>query len=306
MTTILIALLSSGFVGQPPRAAPAKSTPAVRRTVAERKSAAGRAYAKGQKLYEKRRYRAAIQALRQALDHWPYREIHFNIALCYYELREPVGAVRHLRLFLEGASPKERRSVPGALRRMQRRVGVLVVRASDTQTEIWVQGRLRGRGRVEQIVRPGEIAVELKQGKETLAHKLLRVPRGGTATWDYSLGRVITKLETKPPRRRVRLHWGYFVGAAGTAVAAAAAAVGLGYKTRALHREFDLNPSWPTRDEGLRYQTLTNVMWGVAGAAFVSAAVIAIFTRWRRKERPDRVQVLPVLTPGGVGVTGTF
>ena len=83
-------------------------------------------------------------------------------------------------------------------------------------------------------------------------------------------------------------------------------AVGLGVRTRALHRDFDQNPTWSTRDEGLRYQTLTNVMWGIAGAAALSAAVIAIFTRWKRTERPNRVQVLPVLTPGGVGVTGTF
>jgi hypothetical protein len=60
------------------------------------------------------------------------------------------------------------------------------------------------------------------------------------------------------------------------------------------------------RDEGKMYQNITNGMWGVAAGAAVAAGVLAIFTRWRRREKPARVSAAPLIGPGTAGFTFTW
>jgi tetratricopeptide (TPR) repeat protein len=318
MTSLAPILLLLTLPGQTPRA-PAPERPhavqgspnrAVRESPRRRafqpsKETARRLFALGQALHAKGKYREAIVSLNEALRNWDRREIHFNIALCYFELRDAVGAVRHLRIFLKGASRRERKAVPRRLRRLRRKVGVLVVESNDARAEIWINGFPRGKGHVEWVVKPGTVQVAIHRPGATNVQRTLKARAGGTTYWDVTVNRIrVTGPTTRP--RRTRLHWRWFAMAAGVAVAAAGAAVGLGIKTRSLHNEFDAAPSWDARDKGLRNQALTNVMWGVAGVAVVGAAVLAYFTRWKKRERPQAQRIVPVLTPTGFALTGQF
>ena len=306
-TLLIVALLGQApIVDDPPRPRAMTATRARAATRAFRpsKDAARRLFARGQALYAKRKYRLAIAALEEALRHWDRREIHFNMALCHYELRDAVGAVRHLRAYLRGASPRERRAVPRRLRRLRGKVGVLVIKSNDANAEIRIDGISRGKGKMELVVQPGAVRVTIHRPGTTDLLRTLKARAGGTTYWDVTVNRIRV-IGPQDHRRKTRLHWRWFAVAAGVAVAATCAAAGLGLKTRAIHADFDTDPSWDTRDEGLRFQTLTNVMWGVAGVAVATAAVLAYFTRWRRRERPA-AGITPTLTPTGVGISGTF
>lgn len=291
-----------GVQGSPSRAV--RESPR-RRAFQPSKETARRLFALGQALHAKGKYREAIVSLNEALRNWDRREIHFNIALCYFELRDAVGAVRHLRTYLKGASRREIKAVPRRLRRLRRKVGVLVIESNDARAEIWINGILRGKGQVEWVVLPGSVQVAIHRPDATNVQRTLKARAGGTTYWDVTVNRIrVTGPTTRP--RKTRLHWRWFAVAAGLAVGAAGAAVALGFKTRSLHDDFDTNPTWDTRDKGLRFQTLTNVMWGMAGVAAVSAAVLAYFTRWKRRERSQAQRIIPVLTPTGFGLTGQF
>ncbi len=308
-TTILFTtlLVQSPADEQPPPKAPGEAAPAP--AFRPSKDVARRLFAQGQALYAKQKYRQAIETLTEALRNWNRREIHFNIALCYYELRDAVGAVHHLRTFLRGASRKERRAVPRRLKRLRRKVGVLVIESNDASAEIWIAGIPRGKGRVEWVVRPGVVQVAINRAGAVSIQRRLKARAGGTTYWDVTVNRIrVVGPGTAPAggKFRYRLHWRWFAVAAGIAVATAGAAVGLGVKTASLHDDFDTNPTWDTRDKGIRFQTLTNAMWGVAGTAAIVAAALVYFTRWKRRERPKVHRIVPVITPTGVGISGTF
>jgi hypothetical protein len=315
MTTLAATLVAATLLGQaaPPAPLPVRTrrdraVPPARvapRIFQPSKAMARRLFARGRALFAKRRYRRAIAALEQALRHWNRRELHFNIALCYYELRDDVGTVRHLRAYLRGASQSEKRAVPLALRRLRRKVGVVVVESNEPEAVIRIDGVMRGRGKVEWVVRPGQVQVVIHREGVAALERTMLARAGGTTYWDVTVDRIRV-VGPGSGRRPKPLHWQWFAVAAGTAVGAAIVAVGLGVKTHRLHQDFDANPTWATRSEGIRYQTLTNVLWGVAGAAAVTAAVLAYFTRWKRRERPEARRIVPVLTPTGVAVTGRF
>jgi tetratricopeptide (TPR) repeat protein len=327
---------------RPRRRARAEPSASAARTDDTEKALGKRYYKKGQRLFERGDYREAIAALEKALKHWRRREIHFNIAACHYKLGQRHRAATHLLAYLRGAADRrrERRRLPRPLRRLLRRVGVVIVSVSRDDVDIWINGRPRGRRRVEVAVRPGEVAVELKRKDRSLAHKVLRVGRGSVARWEID---DLQKLAGGSGGGagnggggaagggsgngagggsgswvRQRLHWAWFTASAALAVAAAGSAVGLGLKTRDLHQRFDREPSFELRDEGLRYQHATNAMWAVAGAAAISAAVLAIFTRWGREvgpaaprprtvgPAPTEVTLVPGVGPAGVSLTGTW
>lgn len=310
MTTLASSLLVVTLLGQspPPPEQPLPRTsrePAAASAFRPSKDAARRLFAQGQALYAKRRYRQAIAVLVEALRHWNRREIHFNIALCYYKLRNAVSAVRHLRAYQRGASRRERKAVPRRLRRLRRKVGVLIIESSDADAEIWINGIRRGKGNVEWVVRPGVVQVAIHRPGAATVQRRLRARAGGTTYWDVTVNRIRV-VGPNVVGRRTRLHWRWFAVAASVAVIAAGVAVGLGAKTHRLHQDFDANPTWDTRDKGLRFQALTNVMWSMAGAAAITAAVLAYYTRWKRRERPDAHRIVPVITPLGVALTGRF
>lgn len=304
-TLLIITLLGqTPTAADPPRPRAPRAEPAPK-AFRPSQDAARRLFSQGQALYAKRRYRRAIAALEEALRHWNRREINFNIALCYYKLGEAVRAVRHLRAYLRGASRKERRAVPRPLRRLRRKVGVVIIESSDANAEIRIDGIPRGKGKVEWVVQPGAVQVAIHRPGATDVVRTLKARAGGTTYWDVTVNRIRV-VGPRVKRRKTRLHWRWFAMATGVAVVAAGAAVGLGLKTRSIHDDFDTNPSWDTRDAGLRYQTLTNVMWGVAGVAVATAAVLAYFTRWKRRERPTARRLVLILTTTGVGISGTF
>jgi hypothetical protein len=299
-----------------PRGAPSSSSGASL-DEANRRTLARKHYQEGQRLFEKRKFREAIETLRKAAELWPRREIFFNIGLCHFELGERMEAAQAIRMSLEGAGPKEREALPKPLRALLSQVGVVTVRVSRKDAEIWLDGRLRGRGTLVTVVQPGDVAAEIRISGVVRSRKVLQVGAGVEVQWELGpLGQELDadkgqrkELDGKPRHesgwRRTRLSWVWLAGVGAGALVATGVAIGLGARTRSLHQDYLETPSWSLRDEGRSTQAATNVFWGLAGAAAVSAAVLAVFTRFGR-ERPKGAAWTPIVTPGGAGIEARF
>lgn len=330
----------------------------------------------GRKHYRKRRYDQAIKAWNQAYRLWPYPHILLSLATIYAVKNDPINAVKLLRQYRKQAqSPMK--ALPPVLRRMQRQVGVLIVRAPISLVAIYVGGRLVGQRLVELVLRPGDKIVEVRLGDRVMASKQLHVIAGKELRWEVKLGRLVvqvphsrveiyvegklrgrrkvdlvlgcgpktvevrlgnrviaTKVVTiragkrsvwepnatlllkrrrgshprrrdrRPKRRDRRPNWGYFATTAGVTVALCAAAVATSIKAKQLHDEYMEN-RWDValRDSGMKYELTTNILWGLTAAGAVTAVMLGFFTRWRARERSLAITPSPMIVPGGLGIS---
>lgn len=283
--------------------------------------------AQGKRMFKKGRYTQAIEAFKEAYKHWPRHEIQFNIAYSYAKLGEKTLAVTHLRVYLAKATASQKRKLPPLLIKMQQQVGVLVVVVPDPDADIYVDGRLAGKGRIEKIVEVGSRAVEIRKGERTLVSKSLDVLPGTEKVWELSKlpgepgearprektttkvisdpgrGEPVRPPVTPPPPAKKGLHWAFFAAAAGLALAAGAVAIGTGMKTLKLRKDYEDNPTKSTMDQGNTMRRVTNGMIGVAAGAAAAAVVVIFFTRWRSGKETGKITVLPEITPKGVGLS---
>lgn len=286
-------------------------------------------FLKGRKLFAQKEYKAAIESFKAAYFFWKRKEIQFNIALAYFNLGDEINAVTHLRMYLAQCSAEERKTVPKPLMRLQQKVGVLIVQMPREEAEIWVNNRLEGQGRVEKVVRPGEMKVEIKIDNEIVATKSIPVDEGTQKVWELTTIPTGKEPDNKGEykgggQRRIekvekeglgKLHWAYFTVAAGLTVVAGGVVAGVGVKTMKIKDEYEENQTDELEKKGERYKLATNIMIGVTAAAGVSAAVLAVFTKWSGdqkkdadKENEDSVthRVTPFVGPGSVGFSVTW
>ncbi len=327
MTILVVsAVLAAPFLGMGSAAADTEAP------TAQDKRKAKKAFRLGRRLFRRRRYTQAVEAFERAYRFWPRREIQFNIAYSYAKLGEWVKAVTHLRAFLKEAAPAEKRRLPKLLREAQGKVGVLVVRMPDDRAEIFIDGRLAGKGHVEMVVEPGERVVEIRLEDKTVSRKNIDVLAGTEKVWELTempqpaLPRPVVRPVPRPlvvvrrPRpvpvvehpktgkkSLQRLHWAYFVGAAAAALGAGVGVTVLGIKTQKLRKDYEQHPSESLMNEGNRYKLLTNVMIGVTAGLAATAGVLALFTKWKKTSGTERqAHLTPALLPGGGMILVTF
>jgi hypothetical protein len=302
----LVIGLSLGTV----RMSPASATP---------KAEAKKLFLKGKRFYEKGKYVKAINAFNSALRHRSHPVILFNIALCYALLKKPVEATTYGRRYLKLASGKKG-DLPKELQTAMNKVGVVVIRSPDPAAEIYLDGALLGKGRVEKVALPGSLTAFLKLAGRVVARRSLVVVAGKETLWKVTTlprlpRRVVERPGTTPPgsggkkSARTGIHWVWVTTLAIVAVGAATGAGVMSMKTKQAHDDFLADRTDASlRDDGMRFETTANVLWGLAAAGAVTAVVLAIFTRWSGgdKERPKAVQLTPSLTPGGAGLTLTW
>jgi hypothetical protein len=266
---------------------------------------------RGHKALRDKKFKEALNSFNEAYRMWPRKEIQFNLALVYRETGDKIAAVTHLRMYLKQAGPGARAALPVVFRRLLTQVGVLSVVAPKPVATIWLGGRKVGSGRVELVLLPGVHVVEVRLGRQVLSHREVRLAGGQEIVWNPTL------IERRPAARlgppvvvprvtpRKRLHWAYFAAATIVAAAAGGALIYTGIRTRDLESQYSSAPSLDLREEGTRYMNATNVLIGVAGAAAITAAVFAFYTRWRgggasgAGERADRATLIPGVWANG-------
>lgn len=266
----------------------------------------------GRKFFAEEKYDKAIDAYKKAYKLLKHRSVLYNIALAYAFKRNVIKAGVYARKYLRKARGRERR-LPSILRRIMRRTGVLIVEAPDPKATIDVDGRQVGRGRIEIVTTAGKHSVDILLGDRRLARKRVSVPRRGRALWKVPKTGQFPR--PRPPPRptdrgqgssRQRLHWVYFTVATAVAAAAVGTAVGLTVKTEQVYDDFvkTNRTDRSLRNQGKKFEAARNALWGVAAGAIAGGAVLAVFTRWSRREAEKiPVSVLPSVAPDRYGLT---
>lgn len=266
----------------------------------KRKALAKKLFVKGQKLFLRDKYRAAIKVFKAAYAKWPYRVIHYNMALSYTFMKEDEKAYHHLTLYLKDATDKEK-DLPKELKDLRSRMGVILVRANDPSATILIDGKEVGSGSVEQVVRTGTREVLIKLAGRNVASKKFEIIGGTSEKWEPTLEKAIF---INPQKGFARLHWGYFTAAAGVTLVSIITSTVLSVRTKSLHDEYmDKRYDANLRSEGLRTKRAAEVMWSVTGLLTLGTAAFAIFTEWKHPEKNISFMTVPHNKGAIFGVT---
>jgi tetratricopeptide (TPR) repeat protein len=281
------------------------------KSVRRKKRIAKRIFRRGQRLFLRKKYKRAIKAFHRAFSYWPYRVIHYNLALTYAFIDEDKKAYHHLRLYLKDASARER-DLPHELNELQQRMGALIIEVSNPAAIIYVDGRRAGTGKSELIVSSGERKVSVEISGRKVAEKVIEVGGGEEKTWEVVLSGTGGE-PSRPPGpssffdRWATLHWGYFAATASLAVAAAVTSAVLSARTKTLYDQFlDDRTNADLRERGVATKTASEAMWAVTGVLVAGAAAVAIFTQWDAPEERPTLSVTPNPMRRGGGLTITW
>ncbi len=296
-----------------------ESTPTTRKLTVKEKRLARRALRRAIFLLRKKRFDKAIAILKQAYDQWQSPSFLYNLAISFAIKGDPLNAVRYLRQYRQ-FHPGDDAKLPGPLRRAKEQVGLLVIRAPKPDISIYVDGELKGKGRVETILLPKMTVIEMRRGKVVLKTKRVRIEGGRQTLWEVDALPAPSKKRTQHPgfgndhggtkgsskKSLQRLHWGYFAATSATALLSLAVAVGMSVVTRNIHLDFEETDRTDEdlAKKGRTFQTTANAMWAVTGTLTVAAAVLAVFTRWGK--RPEEQNTKLQVSPTGATLTITW
>lgn len=278
--------------------------------------AARKHVSQGRQALAKRNLLAALKHFQSAYRLWPRKESAFNLALVYHELGAKLSAARYLLRYLDEADAKARRQLPAIFKQLLKQVGVISIKAPLAKMAIWVNGKQAGRGQVRVVLLPGSHVLQLRQGSEAIQEWTVQLAAGQRLRLRPRLATIHQRrtgtgpgIPSTPSRpagfQRQRLHWAFFAIAAGLAVVAGVAIIPLGLETNRLEKE-NKDPDTSTDAlirKGEQYLKATHAMTGIAAIAGAAAVALAIFTRWRKPQRPRRITVHPGVAPGGASLT---
>jgi hypothetical protein len=294
--------------------------------VMKAKRQAKKHFKQGQRLFKRQKYVMAIMEFKKAFALRKHPAIQFNIALSYAYLNNTLAAARHSRLYLKLAKDKARQ-LPAVLQAVLLQTGVLIINTPDPEAEIFVDGLPVGKGNASVIVKVGKHSVDIRLGERIAARKTIEIKPREERVWDLKeipreapRPRRITPVPgmvRPPPMRRAipeaiapidtfgrkKVHLAWFIMTASLAVAAVAAGVTIDFAvTRPAFKEYE---DGGQIDEALyqkviNYRNTTIALYAAGGVAGFSAIILAIYTRWRKKERSTML-LTPMVGPESLG-----
>jgi hypothetical protein len=266
-------------------------------------------FRQGQEAFAHKSYAAAAAAFEQAAELAPHPSAWLDAA----EAWELDGSFARAAedcdraLSLPDASEGHRHEAEARLARLTPKVATLDLRASrpglvrlDGAAELRAPGKHRvAPGHhaiaVEGATTPAPISIDAKAGETAVIDLDPPAPRAAEPA-------PPARADDTPPAPPPEAHRGPPLAtwvAFGVASAAGATALVTGAMTLSARTDFTNAPSIDARDRFYRVRTITDVAWGVAGAAAITGAVL-----WLTAPRPDGSGVGLTLAPGGVFVGG--
>jgi len=304
----------------------ASRTSAGRRVSAANKARAKRHYKRGKRFFRQRKYVKAYAAFHKAYGYRKHPLLLYNIALTLALQGKKLDSAMFLRRY-RTARRGQLPNLPKRLRDVLDDTGVLKVTTPNPKAAILVDGLEVGKGSAEITALVGRRAVNIVVKNRIVARRIIHVNPDSIKVWELleiptaPVARVHPRLRPRPGTRPVQdgvlpvtragsptrgIHWAYFSVAAGMAVAGLGAAIGLSLTIRKIDSDCHAAPCTTAEsDRGFSLQVATNTLWGVAGGAAVTAAVLLFFTRWKKAES-STVSVLPLVGPRNVGLTLTW
>lgn len=270
-------------------------------------------------------FKAAIEKYREALTHWDHPGVHYNLALAFINLDEPLLVREHLlKAIAFGAAPLDEKKYEYAknyLKLIDKQLSSIELDCNESNAIVTLDGNevLRGPGRYSVVLMPGEHHIIVtKPGYLSRAYHPTLFP-GKPEKFTLH---VFTEEQLLEKHRR----WSFWVPVAVTATGAAL--VGSGFialaqgnsKLEKYDNSIKSGCSNVTgcadtklaslRRAGETYQTLATIGF-IGGAAAITGGVVMLYmnttvTRRMTPEERDRmVTVQPVVTTGFVGAFGT-
>jgi hypothetical protein len=273
----------------------------------------------GNGFFERDEYAEALERYRDAVELWDHPAIHFNIAVCFINLDQPVAAYEHLQRALgdggEGLGPNFHTQAITYEKLLLGRLARLEVECTQQGVEVTLDGKhvLACPGKETRYVLPGE-------------HQLVAEKRGFvpvTRSLDLRAGgRSVEALTLSPPRvsTRYERRWKPWVPWVPMATGTAVGLIGIGVRVLAVsHAEqFDreiarLCPQGCAREDlpesvrQLRSRAVAEnavgiTMLAVGGAAVVTGVVLLVLNR-RREVRREPPRVALTLGGGSIGLS---
>ncbi|HEX3763917.1 MAG TPA: hypothetical protein VHW23_34715 [Kofleriaceae bacterium] len=266
----------------------------------------------GNALLEQEKYTEAVAKYEQALDAWDNPNIHFNMAICLINMRQPLVAWDHLQQALRfGDAPLGKRLYAEATRYvavLESSLAELTVRSKQPGIKVMVDGALALDG-------PGEHSMKLLAGKHqlvasrpgyTTSSRALDLPAGQPDVEQIALELEKVKVQRDNYERR----WSWWVpwsvegGAAALALVATGVYVSASNQMasydQALQQRCPMGCSDATIPSALKSQAsrarrnsgVAIGMWVGAGAVAITGGVMAVMNRPIRVERHE---VMPSL-----------
>jgi hypothetical protein len=261
--------------------------------------AAAQAFAAATKHFQKKDYVRAIAEFQRAYKLRPHHQVQCSIARCYENLNQVVEAAEHYRRCLrEGAEqtaigPR----IQASLKAVEARISWVDVVGSEGGT-LYVDGLPSGLTPRRQALNPGRHVLEVRRDGWRTARAVVETLGGDERSLTLQTEKLsepaVVKPEVtpataptptpepEPPRPgRRHLSQAWFWTTAGLSVALAGAAIALGVLSVNARSDYEANPTKEGLDRFLQRRMITNVLWGVAGAAAVSGTVLFFFTDFR-------------------------
>ncbi len=262
--------------------------------------------------YESGDFATARDAFERVYALFPSADVLYKLALCYERLGEFERAVQSYRDYLvKVPDDPERPRIEGVIRtlreRMEQRGATLVVALEPADASVYVDGAER----LEQPDADGTRTLELPAGNhEVTIRRPGYKPQERTlqlrGDQRYDLIVALSPVaESRGPRT---LGWGLAGGGAAVLLAGGTTlgmALGTGQALQTQYEARDTSrrpPAFDTLEQ--RYNRLVVLGWtltGIGAAATAAGAFLLI-----RSGGETALSVAPALTPGSIGVVGTF
>jgi hypothetical protein len=271
--------------------------------------------ARGEQLYADGNYEAALAEFDETLEllrgHQLRYLVLYNMAKCQERLFLYDAALASYRAFLEqgGAFTEQEGEVRAKIDMLDGLLGTVRLTVGVRAYEVWVDDRRIGENLTSFLVPGGTHKVEVRAPGYVPAQQEVQVAARAERSLTFELERLAEEFEGLSPV----LFW------SATGVAVVAAGVGAGFGIRALSQRNDVDARTPplgTDEEASDIQKsalLADVMFGVAGAAAITAVIFALFTDWGGEDEDAapaeptvRLNLAPTRGGVGLGVGGTF
>jgi len=278
----------------------------------------------------------SVNKYRAALKHWNHPAIHYNLALALLNLDQPIEVYEQLnQAIIYGAAPLATDKFEHAkeyLLLVEKQLADIEVSCDKIGAKVSVDGK-------EVFIAPGRFAQKVRVGKHTFYADKQGYNARITAPYigPGEKFRIELKLYTAEELTRYRRKWDrtwvpYAVMGAGVVAGIAGGALEL--SANASFKDYDkavaacnANNDMPNggcnvdapglqakRDSGNSKRTAGFVMYGVAGGALITGAVLAWINRRESYQiqaeqlSEEHVSVTPVIAPGlaGAMVQGRF
>jgi tetratricopeptide (TPR) repeat protein len=299
-------------------------------------------FSKGELLFGAGDYIKAAEAFLLAYETLPHPATLLNIAICWEKAGRPADAIGMYERYLATSDAKDKQGRSGAEERiaaLSKLAGSLDVSCGMPRCEVMVDGKLRGaaplvikvdpgvhkvealsRGAVvlsmEAVVRPGKATrVDLKALPAADSAAVPGVPVSSDNEVIQGEGGAFFEPIPEPTKKR-RLGVPFWIATGATVASGVLAGVfsaqfqkDVDEYTKAKNVDIDKANEWA--DKGERDMLVANVMWGVTGAAALTAVVFAILDlvpRDKAKAAPSQEpEVSAFIAPGsGLGLSVSF